>query len=511
VSSGLDHVELRQGQYFDSVTLMRASRTVAGTDGVQDALIAMATPLNVELAEGLGFVVPPTLPALLLVAIRAEDQAGLDAALSTLSAALYARPANSATSVAEDPPAATVGAALADSDALLALVSVPGPHAATEAFDAVLAGRNVMIFSDGVSLEDEIALKLLGRQAGALVMGPDCGTAIVNGIALGFANVVRRGPVGIVAASGTGAQQVSSLLETAGVGVSQLLGLGGRDLSGRVGGMGAELALAALEADPDTELIVVVSKPPDPAVAQHLRDLTERFATPVHFALLGAGQPDLTKAVESVLQALGASPPAWPVVGAAQPVARSACLRGYFVGGTLAAEALVLADDLAPISTNLGPGAVTAAQALAGSRHAIVDFGDDELTAGRAHPMIDPSLRLDQIAALGASDDGDLVLLLDVVLGYGAESDPARALGPALRAAARDMAAGNADLKVVVSLCGTSSDPQGWHEQAEVLAGAGALVFASNAAAARHAVGLAVGTASVGTASVGTASVGIGR
>lgn len=499
MSSGLDHVDLRQGQYYDSVTLMQASRTVAGTDGVRDALIAMATPLNVELAQGMGFVVPPAVPALLLIVIRAEDQTGLDAGLAALDAALSARPTYSGLASDADPPPSTVGAAFADSDALLALVSVPGPYAAAEAFDAVLAGRNVMIFSDGVSLEDEIALKKIGHETGALVMGPDCGTAIVNGIALGFANVVRRGPVGIVAASGTGAQQVSSLLETAGVGVSHLLGLGGRDLSARVGGLGAELALAALDADPDTELIVLVSKPPDADVAHRLRGLTDGLATPVQFALLGSGQPDLTQSVESVLQALGADLPTWPVVGAARSTGAPACLYGYFVGGTLAAEALVLAETLAPISTNLGDSAVPATEALSGHRHKVVDFGDDELTAGRAHPMIDPSLRLDEIARLGTAESGDVVLLLDVVLGYGAEADPAQALTPALRSAARRLTERRASLHVVVSLCGTASDPQDWQRQAESLADAGALVFASNAQAARHAVGLAVGTSSAGT------------
>ncbi|MDQ4037307.1 MAG: FdrA family protein [Actinomycetota bacterium] len=473
---------------------MQASRTVADIDGVGAALIAMATPLNVELAQGMGFEVPPAVPALLLVAIRAEDQTGLDGALAALSVTLSPRHADNGPAADADAPPVTVGAAFAESEAMLALVSVPGPYAAAEAFDAVLAGRNVMIFSDGVSLEDEIALKQIGAESGALVMGPDCGTSIINGIALGFANVVRRGPVGIVAASGTGAQQVSSLLETAGVGVSHLLGLGGRDLSSRVGGLGAELALSALDADPQTERILLVSKPPDPDVAQRLRDLTDGLATPVQFALLGIGEPDLTQAVETVLQALGADPPTWPVLGAAQIIGAPACLHGYFAGGTLAAEALVLAQALGPISSNLGRTAVPAAQALSGDRHIIVDFGDDELTAGRAHPMIDPTLRLDQIARLGTAESDDVVLFLDVVLGYGAEQDPARALVPELRSAAERMAERQAALRVVVSLCGTASDPQGWQAQAQALADAGALVFASNAQAARHAVGLALGT-----------------
>lgn len=498
MTSGLDHVDLRQGQYFDSVTLMQASRGLAAVPGVRDALVAMATPLNVELAQGMGFVVPPAVPAQLLVAIRAENQAGIDAATAALSDALSSRAAANGSDPAENSRPTTVGSALADSDASLALISVPGEHAALEAFDAVSAGRSVLIFSDGVPVEDEVALKLAGRDAGVLVMGPDCGTAIIAGVALGFANVVRRGPVGIVAASGTGAQQVSSLLETAGVGVSHLLGVGGRDLSARVGGIGATVALGALEADPGTELIVLVSKPPDDGVTRTLRTLTDGFSTPVQFALLGPGQPDLTQAVETALTTIGAEVPAWPVLGRAQEPRRPARVHGYFAGGTLAAEALVLMEELAPIETNIGPAALPAGQVLAGAGHVVVDFGADEMTAGRAHPMIDPSLRLDQIAAASESA-GDLVLLIDVVLGHAAEADPAQALVPALRTAAAHRACAGAQFDVVVSLCGTQNDPQQWGRQAEELAGAGALVFASNAQAVRHAVTLARGVAAPGS------------
>ncbi len=496
MTSGHDHVDLRQGQYFDSVTLMQATRTVARTPGVDKALIAMATPLNVEFAQGMGFVVPQALPAQLLIAVRAQDEAAIEAALAALAAALTVRAPSSGAGNDPDPKPATVGAALADSDAALVLISVPGTHAATEAFDAVAAGRSVMIFSDGVSVEDEIALKQAGREAGILVMGPDCGTAILSGVALGFANVVRRGTVGIVAASGTGAQQVSSLLETAGVGVSHLLGVGGRDLSARVGGLGAETALAALAADSGTDLIIVISKPPDTEVAQRLHQLCDELSTPVQFALLGEGQPDLTQAAESALDALGVPRPVWPVVGRPQRPAQPARLHGYFAGGTLAAETLVLASGLGPISTNLGAQGQPAALALEGGPHVVIDFGEDELTLGRAHPMIDPTMRLDQIGHVSAAESGNLVLLLDVVLGYGAEPDPAHELVPVLAGAGQRFADRGEQFDVVVSLCGTEADPQVWSRQAEALAATGALVFASNAQAARHALALARGTTS---------------
>lgn len=506
MSSGVDYVDLRQGHYHDSVTLLQVSQVVTGIDGVSHCVVAMATPLNVELARDLGFSIPrAAIPAALLVAIRGRDQGAIDAALDALTAALVTRrpahPAEDGIADSTDPPPVTVGAALLDSPATLALISVPGPFAALEAFDAVHAGRSVMIFSDGISVADEVALKTEATTYGVLVMGPDCGTAIVNGIGLGFANAVRRGRVGIVSASGTGAQQVSSLLESAGVGVSQLLGVGGRDLSAEVGGLSAELGLTALDRDPDTDLIVLVSKPPDPNVARRLEQMAESLTTPVQFALIGADSPDLTAATESVLRSLGVAVECWPVVGTPQEPGRPALLTGYFVGGTLAAEARVLAAPLSPLDSNLSGAELGTAGWLwelprrAASRHVVIDFGADDLTAGRAHPMIDPTVRLDQISRLADHGGGGRVLLLDVVLGYGAEPDPAQALSPVLGDAVRSFADRGDDLRVVVSLCGTEADPQGWQRQADALAAVGALVFASNAQAARHAVRLSLGAA----------------
>jgi FdrA protein len=301
-------------------------------------------------------------------------------------------------------------------------------------------------------------------------MGPDCGTAVVGGAGLGFANAVRPGPVGVVAASGTGAQQVMCLLDAAGVGVSHVLGVGGRDLSPQVSGRSALAALAALDDDPATELIVVVSKPPGPRVAGLIREAARRLDTPVVFALPAPGEDDLTAAVERALAALGRPVPRWPRWPAPQPpVPPGRALRGLFVGGTLRDEADAIVRGLLP----------------GGAGHALLDFGDDAYTRGRAHPMIDPTLRLAAVAE-HAADPACGVLLLDVVLGYGAEPDPAAALAPALAAARAD----RADLAVVVSLCGTPGDPQGRDRQAAALRKAGASVFASNAEAVRHAVGL---------------------
>ncbi|MEU7915505.1 FdrA family protein [Microbispora bryophytorum] len=451
-----DLVEVRPGVYRDSVTLMRVSRALTEHPGVTVAVVAMATELNLGLARDLGFAVPPATPGDLLVAVRAGSPAELEDAAAELERRLAAQAPASGTR-GEAPPRTTRSAARAF-EASLALVSVPGEHAFAEALDAVEAGLSVMIFSDNMPVEQEILLKDRARARGVLVMGPDCGTAVVGGAGLGFANVLRPGPVGVVAASGTGAQQVTSLLDLAGVGVSHVLGVGGRDLSAQVGGRSAVQALRALDEDPATELIVLVSKPPAPEVARAVRDLD--LATPVVAALLGPGQDDLTSAAEKALRALGRDVPAWPSWPAPgrRPDA-TGTLRGLYAGGTLCAEAAFVA----------GTGEFT-------------DFGDDAYTRGRAHPMIDPTLRLEALRGVASG-----VVLMDVVLGHGADPDPSSWLAPAIREAV----AGGVD--VVVAVVGTDGDPQRLRAQAARLNEAGAAVFTSNAAAARHARLLAGG------------------
>jgi FdrA protein len=471
-----DFVEVRHGAYHDSVTLMRVSRRLSERPEVVAALTAMGTELNVELMRQEGFAVPAQAgPNDLVVAIRAADEAAVEQARHMLGELLSEGAALPAGGLGEPAPARTTAAAAARLDARLALVSVPGRYAFTEAMDALDAGLNVMVFSDNMPLAQEVMLKEAAARRGLIVMGPDCGTAVICGAGVGFANAVRPGPVGIVAASGTGAQQLMCLLDEAGVGVSHVLGVGGRDLSAEVSGRSTLAALAALDADPATELIVVAAKPPAPRVADLIHAAARRLDTPVRFALLGDDAPDLTTAAETVLASLGHEVPDWPCWPAPRARAVRGGLHGLFAGGTLCTEATFIAE-----------------QVLGGARngHLLIDCGADEYTRGRAHPMIDPTVRLDRLAA-AVADPACTVLLLDVVLGYGAEPDPAALLAPAIEAAL----SGRADLAVVVSLCGTRADPQDRDRQAAALQAAGAAVFASNAAAARHAAALAAGKA----------------
>ncbi len=488
-------VDVRKGLYLDSVALMQISQVVAGTPGVSEALVAMATELNLDLLDGMDFERPAQVgPSDLLVAVRAEDDEALAQALATLEEELAGSrgPRGTGEGPGVVPPRTTRSAA-DRSTASLALISVPGQHAFTEAMDALESGLSVMLFSDNVGVDQEVRLKEEAQRRGLLVMGPDCGTAVVSGVGLGFANVVQPGPVGIVAASGTGAQQLLCLLDLAGVGVSHCLGVGGRDLSAAVGGRSTLQALSALHDDASTEVVVVVSKPPEQSVADRVRTQAAAGGKPVVLALLGQGRPDLTAAAEQVVAATGRPVPSWPTWGdASGSGTRPGLLRGLYSGGTLCDEAMAIAaDELGPVHSNiplrpewaLGPG-------YRSDTHLMVDFGDDELTRGRPHPMIDNTLRLARLAE-EAADPRTSVVLLDVVLGHGAHPDPSADLAPAIAAAREAAAADGRSLAVVVALVGSTGDPQGLERQAAALAGAGAAVFASNAQAARHAVALA--------------------
>jgi FdrA protein len=456
----MDHVELRTGAYADSVTLLQVSRRVQDLAGVVAAQVAMATPLNLEVLERMGFDVPGEATANhLVVAVRLADGHTVDDVRAEVEQALTERRPASADS-GEAPPR-TTGSALRREPGALVIVSVPGPSAAVEAMDALEAGSDVMIFSDNVPVEQEVALKRYASDRGLLVMGPDCGTAVVDGVGLGFANVVAPGPVGIVAASGTGCQQVLALLDHAGIGVSTAYGVGGRDLSTEVGGLATHVALDRLRQDPATELVVLLAKAPPPGRASDGLSDEDGSNISVVTGLLGPGRPDLTAVTEQVLRRLGHQVPPWPVSGRARPPAGGDTLHGLFVGGTLKSESAAILSD-------------------AGARAELVDFGDDAYTVGRAHPMIDPSLRLEHLARV-AADDRTRVILLDVVLGHGAELDPAATLAPAVRGLRPP---------VIVTVVGTAHDPQGLDRQVDALVEAGAEVHLSNAGATRRALRL---------------------
>ena len=335
----------------------------------------------------------------------------------------------------------------------MALISVPGEYAVLEAHRALTAGLHVFLFSDHVPVEDEVALKRRGAERELLVMGPECGTALLGGVGLGFANAVRPGPVGIVAAAGTGAQEASVLLDRAGVGVSHIIGVGGRDLSAQVGGIMFRRGIELLADDEATETLLLVSKPPAPEVVAELPRVDKRVVA----AFVGWDGGEAPFEVHPTLEAGAFAAAGVAAPGDAETPAGEGPVLGLFSGGSLAHEA----------QTILGPG------------HRILDLGDERYTRGRPHPMVDLEVRLGLLR-----DEGPTAgcVLLDVVIGHAAHPGPGRRLAGTL-----------AELPgpVIAHVCGTPDDPQDSRRQEATLREAGVHVAPTNAAAARMAARVA--------------------
>ncbi|MGH2736849.1 MAG: FdrA family protein [Actinomycetota bacterium] len=492
-----DRFIVRAGAYYDSVTLMLASRDAEEVAGVGFAAAVLATPVNVALLAVQGFVMPADLGANDLVfAVRADDDASADAALAAVERRLAGGGETPGRSDTEIPLRSFRSVARRSPEANLAFVSVPGRYATYEVADALEAGMHVFCFSDGPSVEEEALLKRRALERGLLLMGPDCGTSIIDGVVLGFANRVGRGPVGVIGASGTGIQQVTCLLDGAGVGISHAIGVGGRDLSTEVGGTMTLRALELLAADDQTEIVVVLSKPPDPEVAGVVAAAAGRIGKPVVLGLLGATMPELD-APENVRLAASletSATAAADIAGAHIEIevptppstSRDGFIRGLFAGGSLCYEAMGVvaqATGRAVYSNVPLDPAWRLEDAEAGIEHTFIDYGSDELTQGRAHPMIDPTLRNARFER-EAEDERVRAIVLDLVLGFGAHPDPATDLAEATeRALTR-----RTDLSVIVALCGTEDDPQDAGAQQARLEKAGAIVMRSAAAAARAAL-----------------------
>jgi FdrA protein len=446
-------VEVRPGVYHDSVTLMQLSQALLEDDAVIHAQVSMGTELNLDLLVDNGYDRPDAAAGDLVIAIDTDDESHdrVRALVDGLLAASTRQRPETAAGIA---PARTVRTAV-EQGASVVLISVPGEHAFRQAIEAVEAGAHPIIFSDNVSVEHEVIVKRRAAEAGLLAMGPDCGTVVLDGIGLGFANVVAPGPIGLVSASGTGAQQVLAIADHAGVGVRHVIGLGSRDLGDEIGGLAAMPAIRLLDADPDVEVIGVVAKTIGPETQRTLDALIAEIDTPV----VTVPVEDLTAGALALLAAIGVAEPTLPTW--APPADRQpgpGRVLGLYSGGTLAAEAADVLDR-------------------AGVEAEVLDLGDDEFTRGRPHPMIDARLRIERLVEAGRTAG---VVLLDVVLGHGAATDPAADLAPALA---------EIPVPVYVALIGTTDDPQGRDAQAQALAAAGASVFLSNAAAARAAAG----------------------
>ena len=492
-------VEIRSGAYYDSVILMQLQRSLAEQSGVIDAGVVMGTAANKEVLEQSGLLVPEAQAAGaddLVIVVNAESDSAAQEALDKVDELVASRRSSG---VDEDyRPKSLETAARMLPEAHWVLISAPGRYAAGVARQALGLGKHVFLYSDNVSLEDEISLKTEAASKGLLVMGPDCGTAIVNGVGLGFANKVRRGPIGVVAASGTGLQQVCVRIHQMGGGMTHALGTGGRDLSEAVNAITARQGLDLMARDPDTRVIVLVSKPPSPKVADELVKAARSAGKPVVVDFIGYATA--SRRVDNIFfattfdetaelaTALADSQEDFSAVPDISKFAKGQrYLRGLFSGGTLQYEALLILQHYFPVVYSNAPldKKNKLEDSLVSVEHTVIDLGGDEFTVGRLHPMLDNDLRIRRLEK-EAEDPQVAVILLDVVLGYGAHPDPARELAPAIAAGIKTAKDAGRHLEVVAVVSGTDEDPQDMQAQIKLLAEAGAKVKTSNDQAARY-------------------------
>lgn len=500
---------IRKNTYYDSVTLMLISKEIKKMDGVGEALIGMGTELNLELVSNLDMAdeaIRTCSPNDFFISVLLEDEALMPAVEAKVEELLNQKKSSGGSSYR---PVAFENALRMMPEANMVVISVPGKFAAPEVRKALDNGCHVMLFSDNVALEDEKALKELAVSKGLLMMGPDCGTSIINNVPLAFANVVRKGPIGIVGASGTGTQEVSVLVDRFGSGVSQVIGTGGRDLKVEIGGLMMIQSFEALMEDPATRVIVLISKPPAEEIARKVLNLVKKTHKPVVVHFIG-GDPALIReagavaglsledtARKAVALAEGRTPEdhtgfdldeaSLKALIEGELAGKSPAqkyLRGLYTGGTLADEAMKLLDKEGwDIWSNIPLKPQWALENVWEAReHTVLDLGDDQFTVGRPHPMIDPSIRNERLVQ--DTDAETAVLLMDLVLGYGAHPNPALELAVAIRKARRKAEELGGSLTVIASICGTETDPQDLAATRHELEAAGAVVMPSNAQAA---------------------------
>jgi succinyl-CoA synthetase alpha subunit len=474
---------------------MRLSNNVAELDGVLQAGVIMGTPTNKGFLKALNLLTEDARqagPNDLIIALDTQDEKSMAHALSEVDRLLTAQISKDASKIVPE----TLDSALRYmSDANLVIISVPGVYAKREASKALKKGLNVFIFSSNVSLEDELELKQLALEKGLLVMGPDCGTAIINNIVLGFGNVVNQGNIGLVAAAGTGLQEVSTLIHNEGFGISQAIGIGGNDLSKTVGGIMMIEGIKRLEQNDETKVIVLISKPPNQEVSQRVLKIASQASKPIVVNFLGGDIENIESQGFIAAKTLeDAASTACALVQGKQPlkniftatreeilsIAQSEWnrlatnqnfVRGLYSGGTLSYEASLLITPLLEDST-------------LSKKHTCVDMGAEEFVIGRPHPMIDYTLRNQRIIKEG-NDPETAVILLDVVLGYGSHDNPAAELISSIQEIKANAERDVRYLSVVASIVGTSLDHQEFHKQSKLLEDVGVIIMPSNAQAAR--------------------------
>lgn len=508
-------MEVRKNAYYDSVTLMIITKEIKKLAGVTESLVGMGTDLNRELATRIGLATESFEQVTandFFIAADCDTPETFSGIIAKVDELLNKKASKNKNDYF---PPTLDGALKINSDLNIAIISVPGRFAADVARDCLEKDINVMLFSDNVTIEEEKSLKEFALSKELLMMGPDCGTAIINNTPLAFANVVKRGNIGMVCASGTGAQEVSCLIDQLGGGISQLLGTGGRDLKAEIGGLMMKFCLDALTNDEHTQVITLVSKPPAKEIAVQVLKQAAACGKPTVVCFIGGDAAEIAAyglhaavsledaAHKAVALAQGKTPTTYTdiAMGAEQANKLAAAeaanmtdtqqyIRGLYTGGTLCDEAMkLMIGKLGHIYSNIplvADDLLVDAKNSQSQYNTFLDFGDDEFTVGRPHPMIDPSLRAERIVT-EASDPTTAVVLVDCVIGYGSHEDPAQELSEAIRAAKAIAAADGRYISVVDSVCGTDADPQSRSATQTKLTNAGAVVLPSNAQAARFA------------------------
>lgn len=503
------HNVIKKNSYFDSVTLMLFSSKLNDVEGVKQAAVMMGTDHNKSLMVSSGVLAESQLKDIsandLVIGVVADDQTIIDQAIAVLEAQFDQK--KDPSSKGGNKRVKHLDAAVKEiPDLNLSVISLPGRYAKNEALRCLNKDIHVMLFSDNISVEEEVELKTLAVEKGLLMMGPDCGTAIINGVALGFANVVRRGNIGLSAASGTGLQEVTVIIDKLGGGISQALGTGGRDLKAAVGGKMMLLTLDALAHDDQTEVIGLVSKPPSPSVMNAIVEKASTIQKPIVACFLGGdlsvfegtnilGVATLEEAAHALVkvsqkqayEGLSDSPLAQNTqrLLEAVPATQGQYIRALYTGGTLAYESLlILKDSLGSVYSNISLDPTYAIEDPETSKeHTVLDMGEDYFTNGKPHPMIDPEGRAKRIIK-EALDPQTSVVLLDCVLGYGSHENPAASIVKAVKEASSV----RQDIVFVASVTGTQGDPQGLQKTETDLTNAGVIVLPTNAQAATFAL-----------------------
>ncbi|GEM04899.1 hypothetical protein HMI01_18870 [Halolactibacillus miurensis] len=497
-------VIIEKNAYHDSVTLMSLSGKVLSKEGVNEAVVSMATAMNIELLDNIGLLTDEAKEATendLIIAVKAESEEALTDTIQFIDDALNKKKAGKKSG--QEKTAETLSQALDHlPDANLAIISVPGEYAAREARLALNKGLHVMMFSDNVTIEDERALKELGRDKGLLVMGPDCGTAMLNQTGLCFANNVREGSIGLVAASGTGLQEVAVQIDRLGYGVSQAIGTGGRDLHKDIGGIMMLEGLRALNEDEQTKVIALISKPPAKEVQDKILAEVKKVNKPVIVGFLD-GDKDAVEAsgaafastlIETARQAVLALDSSVTIDKEmsnaltlfteneqAQLSSSQQYIRGLFCGGTLTSEALsILRSEGLEVKSNVAKKPEEKLEDIhVSAGHTLLDMGDDDFTKGKPHPMIEPSLRNERIREELLNKE-TAVLLLDFELGYGAHEDPVGESIDVLKETLTELKQEGRHVTVISYMCATKNDKQGYDNQVDRLSALGVYVASSN-------------------------------